>query len=79
VLFEAGVNYKPQPYAGKITVFRAVRQPLVCSYDPHMSWDRLVKSVEVYHVPGDHHKLMVEPWVKGTAAALRMALEANQP
>jgi thioesterase domain-containing protein len=79
VLFEAGANYKPQPYDGKITVFRAVRQPLVCSYDPHMSWDRLVKSVEVYHVPGDHYKLMVEPWVKGTAAALRVALEANQP
>lgn len=75
-LYKTALKYEPRPYSGRVAVFRAPRQPLICSYDPHLAWDKLAMGgVDVYQVAGDHHNLLEEPHVKVMAAALRTALK----
>jgi thioesterase domain-containing protein len=67
--------YWPQPYTGRVTLFRARRQPLLCSYDPHLAWDVLAQGgVNVYQVAGAHRNLMQEPFVQEVARGLKVAL-----
>ncbi|NJM40631.1 MAG: alpha/beta fold hydrolase [Anaerolineae bacterium] len=67
--------YQPKPYPDHITVFRAQRQPLICSYDPHLAWNSLVRGgVEVWPVTGGHRNTLEEPHVQSLAAALKEAL-----
>jgi amino acid adenylation domain-containing protein len=73
--FRAYELYHPQPYEGHVTVFRSPRQPLFCSYDPHLEWDHLAKGgVSIYSVLGSHRNLLAEPHVQQLAAALQAAL-----
>lgn len=75
-LFQALVNYQPKPYAGKVAVFQASRQPLICSYDPTLCWDKLAKGgVDVYSIAGAHHNLIDEPQVQVLANCLRAAFK----
>jgi amino acid adenylation domain-containing protein len=67
--------YHPKPYPGRVTLFRSPRQPLICSFDPHMAWDRLAKDgIDVYAIAGSHRNLLEEPYVPVLADALKEAL-----
>jgi thioesterase domain-containing protein len=71
------VAYQPKPYDGRVTLFRAPRQPLICTFDPHQAWDHLAKGgVEVYPIAGTHRNLLEEPHVQVLAAAIKEALAA---
>jgi amino acid adenylation domain-containing protein len=68
-------RYQPNPYPDCVTVFRAQRQPLICSYDPNMAWDSLAQGgTEMLLLPGGHRNMLEEPHVRSLAAALRQAL-----
>jgi thioesterase domain-containing protein len=69
-------RYVPQPYAGRVTVFRTARQPLFCSHDPLMGWGLWAGRVDVRQIRGSHHNILEEPHVHSLAAELRAALEA---
>ncbi|MEN6546648.1 MAG: amino acid adenylation domain-containing protein, partial [Armatimonadia bacterium] len=46
---------EPQPYEGDVVVFRSRQQSILCTHDPTMDWNKLVKGrVEVVPVRGIH-------------------------
>jgi hypothetical protein len=54
----ASLAYRPQPYPGKITLFRALNQPIDYEAEPDLGWGRIAQGgVEIYDVPGDHTTL----------------------
>jgi thioesterase domain-containing protein len=69
--------YRPPPYAGVITLFRATALPEWVRYDqprPFNGWDAVCDRVEVHPVPGDHLSLLRDPHLPALAAALNAVL-----
>jgi thioesterase domain-containing protein len=51
----ASLAYRPRPYPGKITLFRALNQPIDYEAEPDLGWGKVAQGgVEIYDVPGDH-------------------------
>jgi amino acid adenylation domain-containing protein len=78
-LWEAHIHalaaYRPQAYAGCVTLFRSRTHPLLCSFDERCGWGELARGgVEVRLVPGEHESILVEPHVQALAADLRRLL-----
>ena len=72
----AWMNYKPAPYPGAITLFRATNQPLGIVPDPTLGWKDLpAGGVEIHVVPGYHAAIVSEPRVRFLVAKLRPLLE----
>ena len=68
-------SYRPRRYDGRITVFRARAQSLVCSFDPLLGWGELAPgAVDCHVVAGSHHNLLLAPHVPDLARALRGSL-----
>ena len=75
----AWMNYKPTPYPGAITLFRATNQPLGIVPDPTLGWKDLpAGGVEIHDVPGYHAAIVSEPRVRFLVAKLRPLLEKAQ-
>jgi amino acid adenylation domain-containing protein len=72
-------TYVPRPYPGRITLFRARAQPLLCSHDPSMGWRELASGgLEVRPVPGPHAYILKEPFVRGLARELAACLASSR-
>jgi thioesterase domain-containing protein len=72
---KAGKTYVPKPYAGKLTLFRASRQPAWFHPDPALGWGRLAAGgLEIHEVPGHHGALTHEPRVAVLAEKLEACL-----
>jgi amino acid adenylation domain-containing protein len=70
-----GPDYVPTSYGGRISIFRARRQPRNRIRDPHLGWSRLAKGgVDVHFIPGDHSSVLKEPHVQGLAVKLKQCL-----
>ncbi len=77
VHLQAGNNYTPQLYAGRVTLLRTRGQPFLCSFDPHYGWkDLAAGGVDVRMIPGSHEGIFVEPDVKLLAAELNACLQS---
>ncbi len=73
----AYLRYAPKLYPGHLTLFRAlhgVKDPP----DPLLGWGRLVGSVEVHEVPGEHMTMLREPHVRIVAKRLTACLTRSQ-
>jgi thioesterase domain-containing protein len=69
-------NYKPQRYAGHLTLFRARMQPLFSSHDPRKGWSRVATGgIEVRNIPGNHLGMLQEPHVQVLARELKACIE----
>ena len=73
----AAMNYRPQPWPGSMTLFRASAQP-----DPRLprdlGWSPLAQGgVEVYELPGDHDLVFQEPNIQVLAEQIRICLEKS--
>jgi aspartate racemase len=78
--YQALKNYKPQRYAGRLTLFRARMQPFFSSHDPHKGWSRVAAGrIEVRNIPGNHLGMLQEPHVQVLAGELRACLESQDP
>ena len=78
VLEKASENYTPQPYPGKITLFRAMeRNEFELTYtDPQLGWGKFAAGeLEIHDVPGDHIGILQEPNVKVLAEKLSAYLQ----
>jgi len=69
----AASSWRPRPYPGRITVFRATDRSHVDSQSG--GWTDLA-AVDVVIVPGDHLRMVAQPHVNSLARALREALDA---
>ncbi len=69
-------RYIPQPYPGKLILFRATRQPAGYGEDRNLGWTRVAQGgVEVHHVPGYHGAIVHEPRVPILAEQLTRCLD----
>jgi thioesterase domain-containing protein/acyl carrier protein len=74
--YRALKNYKPQRYAGHLTLFRARMQPLFSSHDPRKGWSRVATGgIEVRNIPGNHLGMLQEPHVQVLARELKACIE----
>lgn len=72
----AWLNYFPQPYDGRVVLFRTRGHPLVCSFDPKMGWgDLAAGGVEVRVCRGDHESILEEQNAGEVARELKRVLE----
>ena len=72
--WQALTRYKPKPYAGEITLFRAKKQGLT-NFNHTLGWEALVDGrVEVTVIPGTHESMLQEPNVQIIATELKKLL-----
>jgi thioesterase domain-containing protein len=65
----------PQPYAGRVTLFRTKGGP----YVPPFDWEQLTSGqLEVLFGPGEHSDLRSEPYVRQWAEQLKKSLQQVQ-
>jgi amino acid adenylation domain-containing protein len=72
-------DYAPEPFSGKVTLFRArwqtVNKVLFGAMDPTYGWDRLaLGGVEVRLVDGSHRNVHLPPQVTSLAQQLRASI-----
>jgi thioesterase domain-containing protein len=78
--WQALAAYQPQPYAGRVTLFRAQAQALSRAADPHKGWSALAQGgVDLREFPGSHRTLLSEPYAAGLASVLQAKLDELQP
>ncbi len=76
---DALASYRPQPYAGRVVLFRARMQPLFGPHDPAKGWRHVAKGpFEIRRVPGNHLGMLQEPHVATLARELASALEHSE-
>ena len=73
----AAINYRPRPWHGTVTLFRAAAQP-----DPRLPWDLgwtplAEGGIELYELPGDHDLLFRGQNIRVLAEQLRTRLESS--
>lgn len=67
--------YEPKPYPGRVTLFRASKQPAGVLSDPELGWGSVaLGGVDVYEVPGRHGAIVYEPRIRILAEQLRICL-----
>ena len=77
--YRAATTYKPQPYAGRATLFRATEQPRGIYPDPTLGWDGLVQGgLKIHDTPGHHGAIVREPRSRVLAEQLQDALTEAQ-
>jgi len=76
IMFTAiGGKYTPQPYPGRIHLFRAEGRTREFGADPTLGWDVIARDgVEVHHVPGLHVTILDNPHVATLAKQLEGCL-----
>jgi thioesterase domain-containing protein/acyl carrier protein len=75
----AAKAYIPQPYRGRVTLFRASEEAAADSLDLTLGWEELAgEGVDLHWVPGNHHTMVREPHVQVLAKQLRACLEQSQ-
>lgn len=70
------IRYQPQPYSGRVILFRTRGHALRCSFDEQYGWGRLARGgVDVKLMPGGHGNILDEPHVRSVAHALQCCLQ----
>jgi thioesterase domain-containing protein/acyl carrier protein len=73
------VDYIPQPYRGRITLFRTRRYSLLGPFDPKMGWGELAaEGVDVKEITGFHANILQLPYVQRLANHLKASLDEAQ-
>lgn len=71
----AAEAYRPEPYAGRVTVFKP-RVNYNFYPDPQMGWGDLVTGeLDIIELPVNPHAMLVEPYVQMLSSQLREKLE----
>jgi amino acid adenylation domain-containing protein len=72
-------HYVPQPYSGKIVLFRASEKALRGLDDPQGGWAKFASGgLEIHEIDADHGNILNEPQVRHLASSMRAALEKAQ-
>jgi thioesterase domain-containing protein len=75
--YYARMAYKPRPYLGRVTLFRARHDALFHPLRHDLGWGRFARGgVEILTLRGNHWNIMVEPRAQELAHQLRTCLEA---
>jgi thioesterase domain-containing protein len=78
-VFQANMNalleYHPQPYPGRVTLFRAADGVTSLHGTAQLGWGPWAGGVDEHLIAGEHVHLFREPQVLGVAAKLQACLE----
>ena len=75
---KALIEYRPQKYEGRVTLFRTRGHPFMCSFDRQYGWGELARGgVAVNIVRGGHGNVLAEPYVESVARALAPCIDAQ--
>jgi thioesterase domain-containing protein len=73
--FVAGLNYTVRPYPGRVTLFRAKDEPYDEPLPEDLNWGRFARGgLTIREIPGDHFRILYEPWLSVLAGELTLAL-----
>jgi amino acid adenylation domain-containing protein len=64
----------PDPYPGRIVLFRPHERPKGPLDDPYLGWRSISRKIELYEVPGDHKHLLLPPNVASIGQQLKACL-----
>src|SRR5439155_15051641 len=64
----------PDPYPGRILLFRPTERPKGPLDDTYLGWRSISRNVELHEVPGDHKHLLLPPNVSSIGQQLRACL-----
>ncbi len=79
ICLQAYREYMPQPFAGRVILFRSSQKPLRGVRDPYLGWGAYVpRGLEVYDVEGNHENILLEPQVRCVAEQLKVCLDEAQ-
>lgn len=68
-------SYVPQPYAGRVVLFRAQeRDTFERELGPGLGWESLLENLQVFEVAGDHLGILKAPHVQAITAQLKRYL-----
>jgi thioesterase domain-containing protein len=70
----ASKNYQPQPYDGRVLLFRRADRPAGDYRNPAYGWGQVANGLEIHDVPGNHIDMFLEPNVHVMADKLRERL-----
>jgi thioesterase domain-containing protein len=74
----AAMRYRPRPWPGTISIFRAAVQP-EAGMPSDLGWSSLATGgVDVWEVPGDHWDVLHEPNIQILAGHLQQRLEKSE-
>ena len=75
-----GPDFVPRTYSGRVSVFRARKQPLNRIRDKELGWGRLAEGgVDLHYVPGRHGaSVLQEPNVQVLAAEMKQCLVESE-
>jgi thioesterase domain-containing protein/acyl carrier protein len=77
--YQAMREYLPQPYAGRVALFRANVRPLLRLHGWDLGWRRIAaKDLEIRAVPGNHETMLKPPHAGVLARALLDELDKAQ-
>jgi thioesterase domain-containing protein len=70
-------KYKPKPYSGSVSVWRAdERDPAFAWIGSDLGWEPYVAGgLDIHHIPGTHHTLVLEPSVQILVFELQAVLD----
>jgi amino acid adenylation domain-containing protein len=69
-------EYCPQPYPGRITLFRAQHQPPTITPYPEVQWRHIATGgLEMHTIPGDHFSMFDPPAIETLASLLTESLQ----
>jgi thioesterase domain-containing protein len=78
-LHRASDAYFPQPYSGRITLFRASQKSVRNADDPQTEWSGLAAGeLQVQEIPANHNNILWEPQVIALAQQLKACLQKSQ-
>jgi thioesterase domain-containing protein/acyl carrier protein len=71
-------DYVPQVYPGRVTLFRASKQPAGYNYGKDLGWELLAAGgLVIYEIPGHHGSIVTEPRVRILAERLQECLSST--
>jgi hypothetical protein len=75
----AATNYKPEPYPGRVLLFRANEYHTWKYWDPTLGWGEYLPRLEVHEVPGRHESaaFFTGPYAVSTAKQIRLAIDES--
>ena len=69
-------QYRPEPYIGKVILFRAAEQPEYLVNEPSLGWSAVaLGGIDIYNIPGDHSGILSNP---SLGSQLRRCLESEK-
>jgi len=72
-------EYTPQPYSGRVILFRSNHEPLGQVSDPRAGWrEYATRGLEIHEIAGNHENILLEPQVRFVAQRLKVCLDEMQ-